>query len=179
VRPHGNPITIERRVTIASLGIGELARGQVFAGIVVGKKPFGLHAVHIERIDRNPLLVTELVVQIAPIRSEVRAVEQPRHHLVIANLQHVARTRPSDEDRSCHDVDAGITVRFGDVQIKLPDPLIHQQLWGVAGMMGNGLDLHEIAALDAQCRREAAVEITPMHGLHVRWQDVKHYGTRC
>jgi hypothetical protein len=41
-------------------------------------------------------------------------------------------------------------------------------------MMGNGLDLHEIAALDPQGRREAAIKIAPMHGLHVRWEDVKH-----
>src|SRR5262245_31329536 len=112
--------------------------------------------------------------EVAPIGREIGAVEQTWHHLEIANLQHVTGAGVLDEDRPRHDVDAGIAVGLGHIEIELPNALVHEELRRITGMMRHRLDAYEVTALDAQCGRETAVEIAPVDGFAIGGKNVEH-----
>ena len=82
---------------------------------------------------------------------------------MIAHLQHVAGHRAFDVDRAGHDVHAGGAVVFGNRRVQIADRAIHHQVGRVAGVVGDRLGADQIAAVDAQRRRERGVEIPPVH----------------
>jgi hypothetical protein len=156
---HRNAKARQGGLAVAVLGMGDLARDQILAGIVVGEQRLGLVAAFVERVDRDALLLAELFVEIAPVGGEVGAVPEPRDHREIAHFEHIAGLGAFDVDRTSHDMHAGISVVFRDVAIKLPDGVVHQQVGCIPGVMGDGLDMDVVAALDLERRRKSRIEI--------------------
>ena len=60
--------------------------------------------------------------------------------------QRVAGLGAAHGDRSGHDVHARARVGFGDRRPRSPDAIVHQQVGRVAGVVGDRLDLDDVAA---------------------------------
>src|SRR5262249_747459 len=67
MRPHGHADTRKRGLAIARLGIADAARRQVFHRVIVSENSFGLHAIEVDRINRDAFLLAELLVEITPV----------------------------------------------------------------------------------------------------------------
>ena len=168
-----HPHPLQRRLAVAGRAVRDRPRHQVLAREVVGVERMGGVGVGVELVDRHPLLLPELLVEIAPVGREVRAVVVPRRHGEVAHLQHVAGLGVLDPDRAGHDVDAWIAIALRNGVEDGGDALVHHQLGRVAGVMGDRLGLDQVAALHLQHRREGGVEIAPVHRLRRSGQVVQ------
>ncbi len=178
VRPGRHANAFKGRLAVAFGAAGDRAGDEVFAGEVIGVEGGGCLHIGVELIDRDPLFFAELLVEIAPIGGEVGAVGAARRHGQIANLQDVARLGVLDEDRTGHDVDAGIAIRLGHALEDRGDALVHHQVRRIARVVGDRLGADQIATFDMKDRRDGGVEIAPMHGLRRGLQVVQRAGRR-
>ena len=113
-----------------------------------------------EFVDRDAFLA-ELLVEQTPVGGAVRSVRQPRRHRQQLDAQRVARLRSDDVDRPGHDVHARGPVRFGNSVPDRPDPVVHQEVRRVAGVVGDRLDDDLLAGLDLHDRSFVGVEVAP------------------
>ena len=60
----------------------------------------------------------------------------------------------------------------GDAAENVGDARVHQQVWGVAGVVGQGLDGHQVSRRDGQHGLQSRVEVAPVHGRRRRGQPV-------
>ena len=112
----------------------------------------------------------DLAVEKTPVRREVGAVRQPRCGLEDVDLQHVAGAGTVDGDRAGEQMRAGATV--GDAVEDVGDARVHQQVGCVAGVVGQGLDGHQVSRGDGEYRLQARIEVAPVHGRRRRRQPV-------
>ena len=168
MRPHGDAHAFERFLPIAFRAARHGSGHQIFPRKVIGVERCGGISGLIDLIDRHPLLLAELLIEIAPIGREVRAIAVARRHAEIAHFQNVAGLGVFDIDRAGHDMDAGIAVRLRHLAEDRLYAGIEHQVRIVAGMMGHCLGLDQVAALDGQNRRDRGVEISPMDGFRRR-----------
>ena len=108
------------------------------------------------------------VVEQPPVRRAVGAEREPRRDLEHADQERVAGLGALDGDGPGHHVDAGATVGLGDAGPQPADGVVHQQVGSVAGVVGHGLDAHDVAGADLEHRRLGAVEVAPEAGLRRR-----------
>jgi hypothetical protein len=139
VRTGRHPHAAQRRFTVAFGAVGDRAGDQVLAFEIVGIERAGGVGVLIQLVDRHPLLLAELLVQIAPVGGEVGTVVVARDHAQVTHLQHVSRLGVLDIDRAGHDMDAGVAVVLGNFGEDPGDRLVHHQVGRVAGMVGDRL----------------------------------------
>ena len=130
-----------------------------------------------EAVDRDPLLA-ERVVEQAPVGGAVRPVRQPRRHLQDLDDERVAGRGAGDGDRAGHDVHAGRPLDLGDGLPDRPHAVVHHQVGGVAGVVGDRFDRQLGAVVHGQHGLEGGIEEAPeavlgrggqaVHGLTVR-----------
>ncbi|EGY01264.1 hypothetical protein AZA_88828 [Nitrospirillum viridazoti Y2] len=173
MRAHRNAHAGQGLLPVAFRAVGDLARHVVAAGKVVGIEGVGLLAHGVDLIDRHPLLLPHLLEQMAPVGRQVGTVAGAGRHLQVMDLQHVARLGALDINGAGHDVDARVAVGLGDFLEDAGHRLVHHQVRRVAGVVGDGLRLDDVAALDRQGRRLVGGEIAPMHSARRGRQQVQ------
>ena len=136
--------------------VGKRGRGPVVAE--QGPPEAGLS---VEFVDRDAF-DRDLAVEKTPVRREIGAVRQPGCGLEDVDLQHVAGAGTVDGDRAGEQMRSGPTV--GDAAENVGDARVHQQVWGVAGVVGQGLDGHQVSRRDGQHGLQSRVEVAPVHG---------------
>ena len=110
MRAHRDAHALQRFFAVAFGATCDRAGGQILAREIIGIERRGGIAGLVDLIDRHPLLLAELLVQIAPIGGEVGAIARARRHAEIADFQYVAGLGALDIDRAGHDMDAGVAV---------------------------------------------------------------------
>lgn len=174
VRPHWYPYTCKCGLACASSRIDDPAWRRVFSRIIVSENGFRIVCAWVDRINRYALFLANFLVKIAPVRSKIGPIEKARAHFEIAHFDEIARPGAFDVNRTGHNVDAGIAVRFWHVVIELADFLVHQEIRRIPCVMRHGFDTNEITAGNAQRWRKRCRKIPPVHGFLGRAQIVKH-----
>jgi hypothetical protein len=119
-------------------------------------------ALHLVKAVDGDALLAEGVVEQPPVGRAVGPERQPRRHLEHADQERVAGLRALDGDRSGHHVDARAAVGLGDAGPQPADGVVHEQVRGIAGVVGDGLDAHDVAGADLEHRGLVPVEVTPV-----------------
>ena len=68
------------------------------------------------------------------------------------------------------------TVCLSDARPQGPDTVVHQQVRGVAGMVGDGLDLNDVAVVHLKDRWLVAIDVPPVTRVRGGGQDVTSRG---
>ena len=87
---------------------------------------------------------------------------QPWLHVKNAYHQCVAHFSTLHGDGSGEDVHARPPITLGDTGPDGANSVIHQQVWRIAGVMGDGLDFDGVAATYGESRRLVAIDVTPV-----------------
>src|SRR2546428_294577 len=69
---------------------------------------------------------------------------------------------------------AGAAVVFRYVLVELVEAIVHEEVGRVTGMVCDRLDANQIAALHLKRRRQTAIKISPMDGVLVSREKMKH-----
>jgi hypothetical protein len=154
MRPHRYAHAAQCWLAPTCGAVGDAAGDRVFLGYVVGEFRRRLIRRAVDAIDRDPFALCHLTVEMPPVRCEIRAECQTRHHLQIAHLQHVAGHGIGHMDRAGHDMHAWRPIMLGDRGIKRTNIGIHHQIRRVTRMMRDGFGANEVAALHVQSRRQ-------------------------
>ena len=143
MRPQGHDDAGQRGLACVLVGaddrpglVGQRCRGPVVGEQGPAEAGFGVEFVDGHAFDGD------LAVQKAPMRRQVGAVRQPRCGLEDVDLQHVSRTGTVDGDRAGQQMGAGTAV--GDAVEDIGDARVHQQVGCIAGVMGQGVDRHQV-----------------------------------
>ena len=164
MRTYRNAHTLKRLLPVAFGAARYGSRNQVFPRKIVGVKCPSRVPVLVDLIDRDPFLLAELLIEVAPIGREIGAVSVAWRHAEIAHFQYVARLGAFDIDRAGHDMDARIAVGLRNFTENRLDTSVEHQIGIIAGMMCHGFGLDQIAAFHLQHWGQRGVEISPMDG---------------
>ncbi len=150
VGPHRDADRAREAVTLPRIGRGDdpghVVEGAGLEVVAEGRpSPLGDPVVAVELVDGDALL-PHAAVQQAPMRGAVRAVRVARGQGFDVHGDGVARAGTLDVDRPREDVNAGATLGFGDGVPDGVDIGIHHEVRRVPGVVGDGLELHRVAA---------------------------------